>query len=159
MSQVYATRAVLPAMLERGSGYLVFTASMAGILMAAGEAVYTVTKHASVGFAKWMSATYHQQGVITSLLAPLGVRTPMLDSALGSASSQSADQSFESLSPAALGPIKEPEEVAEMVVEGIREERFLIHTDPIAQTWSEGMIRDMDGWLGGMRRMIKASRG
>jgi len=148
MSQVYAIRAVLPAMLERGSGYLVFTASMAGILMAPGEAVYTVTKHASVGLAKWMSATYHQDGVRTSLLAPLGVRTPMLNTT-----------DFEKLNPTALGPIKEPEEVAEVVVEGIRAERFLIHTDPIAQRWTEGMVKDMDGWLGGMRKMITPNFG
>ena len=78
MGQVYAVRKVLPEMLERGDGYLIHTASMAGILIAQGDAAYTATKHAVVGLAEWLSVTYHDRGVRTSLLAPLGVRTPML---------------------------------------------------------------------------------
>ena len=78
MGQVYAVRKVLPGMLERGDGYLIHTASMAGILIVQGDAAYTATKHAVVGLAEWLSATSHNRGVRTSLLAPLGVRTPML---------------------------------------------------------------------------------
>ncbi len=141
MAHVYAVRAVLPSMLERGSGYLLHTASMAGILTSQGNLTYAVTKHAVVGLAEWLSITYHDKGIRTSLLAPLGVRTPML----GDATSEWARS--------AAGPIKEPEEVADMVVEAILEERFLILTDPIAQKWMEYKTLDPERWLRGMRRL------
>ncbi|MDP6346194.1 MAG: SDR family oxidoreductase [Alphaproteobacteria bacterium] len=141
MAHVYATRAVLPGMLERGSGYLIHTASMAGILTSQGNLPYAVTKHAVVGFAEWMSITYHGKGIRTSLLAPLGVRTPMLGD---------TNSSFARL---AAGPIKEPEEVAEMVALAVEEERFLILTDDIAQTWMNFKHGDLERWLKGMRRM------
>jgi len=140
MSHVHAVRALLPAWLERGAGYFVQTASMAGVLISHGNAPYTATKHAAVGLAKWMSITYHDRGIRTSLLAPLGVRTPMLDST----------SAFARL---AAGPIKEPDDVARMVVDGIREERFLILTDPIAQKWIEQAAHDPERWLRGMRRL------
>jgi NAD(P)-dependent dehydrogenase (short-subunit alcohol dehydrogenase family) len=142
MAHVHALRAVLPEMLERGSGYLVHTASMAGILTSHGNLHYAVSKHAVVGLAEWLSIHYHDRGIRTSLLAPLGVRTPMLDSA--SAFAQGA-----------AGPLREPEEVAEMVVDAVRNERFLILTDPIAQTWIERKTSDLERWLRGMRRLWK----
>ncbi len=141
MAHVYAVRAVLPSMLERGSGYLLHTASMAGILTSQGNLTYAVTKHAVVGLAEWLSITYHDKGIRTSLLAPLGVRTPML----GDPTSEWAR--------GAAGPIKEPEEVADMVVQAIVEERFLILTDPIAQKWMEYKTLDPERWLRGMRRL------
>jgi NAD(P)-dependent dehydrogenase (short-subunit alcohol dehydrogenase family) len=141
MAHVYAVRAVLPGMLERGSGYLLHTASMAGILTSHGNATYAATKHAVVGLAEWLSITYDHRGIRVSLLAPLGVRTPML----GDTSSAFAST--------VAGPIKEPEEVADMVVDAITEERFLILTDPIAQTWMERKTGDLERWLAGMRRV------
>ena len=141
MSHVYAVRAVLPGMLERGHGYLLHTASMAGILTTQGNLTYATTKHAVVGLAEWLSITYHDKGVRVSLLAPLGVRTPML-----------GDPGV-NLNAAALGPVKEPEEVADMVVAGVRAESFLILTDPIAQTWMERKTNDPERWLTGMRRL------
>ena len=141
MAHVFAIRAVLPSMLERGSGYLIHTASMAGILTSPGNLTYAVTKHAVVGLAEWMSMTYHAKGIRTSLLAPLGVRTPMLGD---------TDSPF---ARAVAGPIKEPYEVAEMVVEAVREERFLILTDAVAQTWMERKTLDIERWLRGMRRV------
>ncbi len=141
MAHVYATRAVLPGMLARGSGYLIHTASMAGILTTHGNLPYAVTKHALVGFAEWMSVTYHDKGVHSSLLAPLGVRTPMLGD---------TDSAF---ARNAAGPIKEPEEVAEMVARAVEDERFLILTDEIAQTWMDFKHGDPERWLKGMRRM------
>jgi len=141
MSHVYAVRAVLPKMLERGSGHLLHTASMAGILTSQGNCTYAVTKHAVVGLAEWLAITYHDKGIRVSLLAPLGVRTPML-----------GDPSTSVLGEA-LGPVKEPEEVADMVVEAIRHERFLILTDPIAQQWMERKTNDIERWLAGMRRL------
>lgn len=141
MSHLYAVRAVLPGMLERRSGYLLHTASMAGILTSHGNLTYAVTKHAVVGLAEWLSITYHDRGVHVSLLAPLGVRTPML----GDTDTPWARN--------AAGPIKEPEDVAKMVVDAIREERFLILTDPIAQKWMNNKNTDLERWLDGMRRL------
>jgi NAD(P)-dependent dehydrogenase (short-subunit alcohol dehydrogenase family) len=141
MSHVHAIRAVLPSMLERGSGYLIQTASMAGILTSQGNAAYASTKHAAVGLAEWMSVTYHDRGIRTSLLAPLGVRTPLLGD---------PNAPFARL---AAGPIREPDEVAAMVVDAVREERFLILTDPVAQKWIEQKVADPERWLRGMRRL------
>jgi NAD(P)-dependent dehydrogenase (short-subunit alcohol dehydrogenase family) len=141
MAHVYAVRAVLPEMLERGSGYLLHTASMAGILTSHGNCTYAVTKHAVVGLAEWLSVTYHERGIRTSLLAPLGVRTPMLGD---------TNSPFARL---AAGPIKEPDEVARMVVDAVREERFLIVTDPLALRWMEQKVLGLERWLAGMRRL------
>ncbi|MEO2183823.1 MAG: SDR family oxidoreductase [bacterium] len=141
MAHVYAVRAVLPGMLARGQGYLLHTASMAGILTSQGNLTYATTKHAVVGLAEWLSITYHDEGIRVSLLAPLGVRTPML----GDISSPFAVS--------AAGPIKEPEDVADMVVSGVQSESFLILTDPIAQTWMERKTNDPERWLTGMRRL------
>ena len=144
MSHVYAVRAVLPGMLERGSGYLLHTASMAGILTSVGNLPYATTKHAVVGLAEWLAITYHDQGIRVSLLAPLGVRTRMLgptDSAFA--------RNF-------AGPIKEPEEVAQMVLDAVQAERFLILTDPIAQKWMQHKTADLERWLQGMRRLSAA---
>ena len=147
MSHVYMIRAVLPKMLERGSGYLLHTASMAGILTSQGNATYAVTKHAVVGLAEWLSITYHDKGIRVSLLAPLGVRTPMLGPVAASSASP------------ALGPIKEAHEVADMVVDAIEAERFLILTDPIAQTWMSQKTGDLERWLNGMRRLQRMLEG
>ncbi|MBT4042803.1 MAG: SDR family oxidoreductase [Rhodospirillaceae bacterium] len=141
MSHVYAVRAVLPGMIERGAGYIMHTASMAGILMSHGNLPYTVSKHAVVGLAEYLSVTHHHEGIRVSLLAPLGVRTPMLGD---------TDKPFATT---AAGPIKEPEEVAEQVATAVEEERFLILTDEIAQTWMDGKNNDLERWLKGMRRM------
>ena len=141
MAHVFAIRAVLPGMLERGEGYILHTASMAGILTSHGNSTYAATKHAVVGLAEWMSITYHDRGIRVGLLAPLGVRTPMLGDTDGAFASTAA------------GPIKEPEEVAQQVLSAIEEERFLILTDPIAQTWMERKTNDPERWLNGMRRM------
>jgi NAD(P)-dependent dehydrogenase (short-subunit alcohol dehydrogenase family) len=140
MSHVYAIRAVLPGMLERGEGYILHTASMAGILTSHGNATYATTKHAVVGLAEWMAITYHDRGVRTSLLAPLGVRTPMLDASSPFAAT-------------VAGPLAEAEDVADLVVDAMREERFLILTDPIAQTWMARKTEDLERWLRGMRRV------
>jgi len=141
MSHVFAIRAVLPKMLARGSGYLLHTASMAGILTSQGNLTYAATKHAVVGIAEWLAITYHDRGIRVSLLAPLGVRTPMLGP---------VDPA--TVSPA-LGPIKEPSDVANLVVAAIEAERFLILTDPIAQTWMNNKNSDIERWLNGMRRL------
>jgi NAD(P)-dependent dehydrogenase (short-subunit alcohol dehydrogenase family) len=141
MAHIYAIRAVLPSMLQRESGYILHTSSMAGILTSQGNLTYAATKHAVVGIAEWMAINYFDQGIRTSLLAPLGVRTPMLGDT-NSAFAQTA-----------AGPIKEPEEVAQQVANAIAEERFLILTDEIAQTWMERKTNNLERWLSGMRRL------
>jgi hypothetical protein len=92
-----------------------------------------------------MAITYHDQGVRTSLLAPLGVRTPMLGDPKGESVRQ-------------LGPIKEPSDVANMVADAIEAERFLILTDEQAQTWMDYKNTDLERWLHGMRRAQRRSR-
>ena len=148
MSHVHALQAVLPGMLERGEGYVLHTASMAGVLSSHGNLPYAVSKHAVVGLAEWLAFTYAHRGIGGSLLAPLAVRTPMLgDAAEGEWASQAG------------GPVKEPDEVAGQVLDAIAEERFLILTDPIAQTWMERKTSDPDRWLHGMSRLQQRLEG
>ncbi len=135
-----------PACSNADAGYLLHTASMAGILTSQGNATYAVTKHAVVGLAEWLAITYHDKGIRVSLLAPLGVRTPMLGNP------------DPGLASSALGPIKEPAEVADMVVDAIGAERFLILTDPIAQKWMNNKTADLERWLNGMRRLQRMIR-
>jgi NAD(P)-dependent dehydrogenase (short-subunit alcohol dehydrogenase family) len=142
MAHVHAVRAVLPSMLARGEGHILHTASMAGILTSHGNAPYATSKHAVVGLAEWLAITYHDKGIRVYLLAPLGVRTPMLGAMADSEWGRTA-----------AGPLCEPEEVADLVTEAFAEERFLILTNPIAQEWMEFKTADPEKWLRGMRRL------
>jgi NAD(P)-dependent dehydrogenase (short-subunit alcohol dehydrogenase family) len=143
MAHVYAARALLPAMLARGEGYLLNTASAAGLLTNIGNAPYTVTKHAAVGLAEWLSITYGDRGIKVSCLCPQGVRTNML---LGSPGDPSTEVVL------AQGAI-EPEQLAEAVVEGLRDERFLILPHPEVADYVKRKAEDPDRWLAGMRRL------
>ena len=137
MAHVYAARAVLPAMLARGEGYLLNTASAAGLLSQIGSAPYAVTKHAAVAFAEWLSITHGDEGIRVSCLCPQGVRTNMLGNG-----------------GALLGPTAiEPEQVADAVVEGLRAETFLILPHPEVREYFRRKGDDYDRWLGGMRRL------
>ncbi len=142
MSHVHAVRAVLPGMLARGEGHIQHTASMAGILTSHGNAPYATSKHAVVGLAEWLSITYHDRGIRVYLLAPLGVRTPML-----------GDQADSEWARLAAGPLKDPEEVAQQVTDAFAEERFLVLTDSIAQEWMEFKTKEPEKWLRGMRKL------
>lgn len=146
MAHVYASRAVLPAMLDRGQGYLLSTASAAGLLTNIGNVSYSVTKHAAVALAEWLSVTYGDRGITVSCLCPQGVATNML---LGS---QSAGDTGTSVVMAAAG-VLQPEEVADAVVEGLRTERFLILPHPEVEEYFRRKANDYDRWLGGMRRL------
>jgi len=152
LAHVYAARAVIPGMVARGEGYFLGTASAAGLLMNIGNAPYTVTKHAAVAFAEWLAVTYGDQGVRVSCLCPMGVRTPMLLGGLdmGDTAAQSV---------AAAGRVLEPAEAAEAVVQGLREERFLIlpHAEVAEMYRRKG--DDPDRWLAGMRRLQAALLG
>ena len=143
MAHVYAARAVLPQMLARGEGYLVQTASAAGLLSQVNAAPYSVTKHAAVGFAEWLSIAHGDAGIRVSCLCPQGVLTPML---MGADGMQRA-QSF--LGEGALAP----EAVAGDVMSAIREERFLVLPHPEVLTFLQRKTADYDRWLRGMRRL------
>lgn len=144
MAHVYAARAVLPQMLERGEGYLLQTASAAGLLTQVGSAPYSVTKHAAVSFAEWLAITHGEQGVRVSCLCPQGVRTNMLERARGGAF----------LRDGAL----DPEQVAETVVAGIRDERFLILPHAEVAEYFRRKADDYDRWIKGMRRLQAKAR-
>ncbi len=142
MAHVYAARAVIPSMRARGFGYLLNTASAAGLLTDLGAQAYSVSKHAAVGVAEWLAITYGDRGIRVSCLCPQGVRTPML---LGVAKSGGGGH----LTPHMI----EPEAVAEAVVAGLAEERFLILPHPEVQQYFERKASDADRWLRGMRRL------
>ncbi|MPZ00272.1 MAG: SDR family NAD(P)-dependent oxidoreductase [Actinophytocola sp.] len=145
MAHVHLARAVLPAMAARGSGYIMITASAAGLLGLPGDAPYSVTKTAAVGLAEWLAATYRRSGVTVSALCPLGVRTGLLMRALTAghpAARAVAD----------FGPILDADEVADVALEGIADERFLILPHPdVAQLYAK-KAADPEGWLTELQR-------
>jgi NAD(P)-dependent dehydrogenase (short-subunit alcohol dehydrogenase family) len=146
MAHVYAARAVVPHMLERGSGYLLQTVSAAGLLTHPQSATYAVTKHASLAFAEWLSMTYGDRGITVSALCPQGVRTDMLHRA----EAEATRRSF------LLDTALEPEQVADDVVKGIEAERFLILPHPEVAEYVRRKANDPDRWLRGMRRLRKS---
>jgi NAD(P)-dependent dehydrogenase (short-subunit alcohol dehydrogenase family) len=141
MAHVYGARAVLPQMLERGEGYLLHTASAAGLLSHPESATYAVTKHAAVSLAEWLSINYGDKGIRVSCLCPQGVRTPML---LGTDSER---QSF------LLAGSVSAEQVADDVIAAMRAERFLVLPHPEVHEFMQRKASDVDRWLGGMRKL------
>ncbi len=143
MPHVFAARHLVPRMIARGGGYLLNTASAAGLLNQIGGAAYGVTKHASVGFGEWLALTYRHEGIKVSLLCPQAVRTPMTevgDLGVGAAS---------------VDGMMEPEELAEVVVEGLRAESFLILPHPEVLEYMRRKTGDYDRWIGGMNRLAQ----
>ena len=143
MAHVYAARALLPGMIARGEGYLLNTASAAGLLTNLGAASYSVTKHAAVGLAEWLSITHGDQGIKVSVLCPQGVRTNML---------LAGADDLAGATVLAQGAM-EPEECAEAVVAGLAEERFLILPHPEVLDYFQRKSADYDRWIGGMRKL------
>ena len=140
MAHVFAARAVLPSMLERGEGYLLNTSSAAGLLSQVGSAPYAVTKHAAIGFAEWLSITYGDRGIKVSALCPQAVRTAMTaDSEEGGV--------------AGLDGMLEPDQLADTVIDTLAEERFLVLPHPEVLTYMQRKAGDYDRWLKGMRRL------
>ena len=139
MAHVFAARSVLPSMLERGEGYLLNTSSAAGLLNQVGSASYSVTKHAAIGFAEWLSITYGNRGINVSVLCPQAVRTNMTAGGDGGV--------------AGLDGMLEPEQLADTVIETLGEERFLVLPHPEVLTYMRRKTDDYDRWLGGMRRL------
>ena len=143
MSHLYAARAVLPSMIERGEGYLLNTASAAGLLAAIGSGPYTVTKAAAVKLAEFLSITHGDDGIGVSVLCPQGVNTAMAPRSLGDGQTDG---------------IIEPEQLAQTVVECIREGRFHVLPHPEVEDYVRRKGDDVDRWLLGMRRLRRKSQ-
>jgi len=142
MAHVYAARAVLPGWLERGEGWWLSTASAAGLLTDFGSQAYSVTKHAAVAFAEWLAIRYGGRGIGFSCLCPQAVRTPMV-----------AGVDEAGVGAHLVPTLIEPEQVADAVVAGLAEERFLILPHPEVAEYIQRRAGQPDRWLGGMRRM------
>jgi NAD(P)-dependent dehydrogenase (short-subunit alcohol dehydrogenase family) len=143
MSHVYAARACLPGMLARGEGYLLQTVSAAGLLTNLGAAAYSVTKHAALALAEWISVTYGDRGIKVSALCPQFVQTDLLRDLAGDPA----------VAQWVRGSTIEVDDVAEAVVRGLADERFLILPHPEVETFFQRKATDYDRWLAGMRKM------
>lgn len=141
MSHVYGLRAALPAMIERGEGYVLHTASAAGLLTNLGAAPYSVTKHAVVALAEWAAITYGDAGVKFSCLCPMGVRTEMLEAAQGGVAQMLGTTAIEAAA------------VADAAVAGIEAEEFLILPHPEVAEMFARKASDYEKWISGMRRL------
>jgi NAD(P)-dependent dehydrogenase (short-subunit alcohol dehydrogenase family) len=150
LAHVRAARLLLPGWLARGSGYFVATASAAGLLTQIGAAPYSVTKHAAVAFAEWLSITYGDRGVGVSCLCPMGVNTDMLNEGLESDDPATA---LGANVVAAAGAVLEPEDVAARVLEAVATETFLVLPHPEVLEFLQRKTTDYDRWLRGMRRL------
>jgi len=144
MAHLYAARAVLPHMIERGEGYLLNTASAAGLLAAIGSGPYTVTKAAAVKLAEFLSITHADDGIKVSVLCPQGVNTAMAPRSLGDGQTDG---------------IIEPAELARTVVNTIREERFHVLPHPEVEEYVRRKGDNVDRWLVGMQRLRRRSLG
>jgi NAD(P)-dependent dehydrogenase (short-subunit alcohol dehydrogenase family) len=141
MSHIWAARHLVPKMLERGEGYLISTASAAGLLSQLGAIGYATTKHAAVAVAEWLDITYRDRGIRVSCLCPQFVNTPMVTEGLD------VDKLRQ------IATILEPEQVADEVVKAIDEERFLILPHPEVAKYMANRGATHDRWLQGMRKL------
>ena len=144
-AHLYAAKAVVPGMIERGRGYLLNTASAAGLLTQMDSGPYAVSKHAAVALAEWMSIRYGERGIGVSVLCPQAVRTNILGTRLAGQSSASARQ-------AGQDGVLEPDQVARDCIAAIEEERFLVLPHAEVETYFQRKANDYDRWLSGMRR-------
>ena len=142
MSHLYAARAVLPSMIARGEGYLLNTASAAGLLAAIGSGPYTVSKAAAVKLAEFLSITHADDGIKVSVLCPQGVNTAMAPRSLGNGQTDGI-----------LGA----DELAKIVVDALRDERFHVLPHPEVETYVRRKGDDIDRWLLGMQRLRRRS--
>jgi NAD(P)-dependent dehydrogenase (short-subunit alcohol dehydrogenase family) len=149
MAHVWAARALLPEMVQRREGYLINTASAAGLLTQVSSLIYSVTKHAAVSLAEWLAIEYGDAGVRVSCICPQGVRTAMLDLAMEEPASAAA---------LTAGGLIEPEDVADAVVRGIRDERLLILPHENVARFLALKGSDPERWLKGMRRLVHEAR-
>ena len=148
-AHIRAARRLIPGWVERGSGYFVSTASAAGLLTQIGNAPYSVTKHAAVGFAEWLNITHGDDGVRVSCLCPMGVDTKLLRPEGDSAT---AEQRLMHRAVESAGAVLTPGTVAAIVLEAVADERFLILPHPEVLDMYRQKGADYDRWLRGMRR-------
>jgi NAD(P)-dependent dehydrogenase (short-subunit alcohol dehydrogenase family) len=142
----WAAKYLLPDWLARGSGYFCSTASAAGLLAQIGSGPYSVTKHAAVAFAEWLSITYGDRGLKVSCLCPQGVNTDMLTGGdIGGARAGDVVR--------AAGAVLEPDEVAAVVAQAVADERFLILPHAQVADFEAKKVADRDRWITGMRRL------
>ena len=142
MSHVYSARHLVPRMIARGGGYFLNTASAAGLLNQIGGAAYGTTKHAAVGFGEWLALTYAHQGINVSLLCPQAVRTAMTE-----------DSDDKGTKAASGDGMMEPHQLADIVVEHLEREAFLILTHEEVKTYMQRKSSDYDRWIRGMNRL------
>ncbi|MFD3747977.1 SDR family oxidoreductase [Nocardia sp. NPDC058633] len=148
-AHIRAARLLVPQWVERGTGYFIGTASAAGMLTQIGSATYSVSKHAAVGFAEWLSVTYGDQGVRVSCLCPMGVNTKLLYSGRDSGARLGATATRAVVS---AGEVLEPADVADIVLTAVDAEQFLILPHPQVLDMYRNKGADYDRWLRGMRR-------
>jgi NAD(P)-dependent dehydrogenase (short-subunit alcohol dehydrogenase family) len=141
MAHVRAARLLLGPWLERGRGHLICTVSAAGLLTMPGTAPYSVTKHAALAFAEWLAVTHAHRGLTVQAICPLGVRTAMLDGSDVLAEKLLGDDAVP------------PEAVADTVIEGIADGRFLILPHPEVAGMYAGRAGETDRWLRGMSKL------
>jgi NAD(P)-dependent dehydrogenase (short-subunit alcohol dehydrogenase family) len=141
MAHVRAAKLLLPRWLERGRGHFLATVSAAGLLTSLGSAPYSVTKHGALAFAEWLSATYRHRGITVQAVCPQGVRTKML------ADTGPAGELI--MGASAI----EPEQVADAVLEGLADSRFLILPHPEVAGYYAARATETDRWLGGMNKL------
>jgi len=147
LAHLYAARAVIPAMARRGEGYLLSTASAAGLLSQFGSLHYAITKHAAVALAEWIAITHGHQGIKVSVLCPQAVQTNI------ERNSPDVDKLESGGSEVAAGDgVLQPEDVATTVIEALREERFHVLPHPEVKQYVERKGADVDRWIGGMQR-------
>lgn len=142
MSHVYAARACLPSMLARGAGYFLNTASAAGLLNQIGDAAYSTTKHAAIGFAESLAITHGDDGIGVSVLCPQAVATRMVGD-IGDGDGGTAG----------VDGVMTPAQVADEVIEGLAAEQFLILPHKEVIQYRQRKSDDYDRWLGGMRKL------
>ncbi|MBG02175.1 MAG: short-chain dehydrogenase [Acidimicrobiaceae bacterium] len=150
MAHIYAARAVIPQMIANGGGYLLNTASAAGLLTQIGSLAYSVTKGAAVSLAQWLAITHHHQGIRVSVLCPQAVRTDILSNSPDLVSGEEAE--WEEDGVASSDGILEPESVALECISAINEERFLVLPHQQVVDYMKYKAEDIDRWLSGMRR-------
>ena len=148
-AHIRAAKALVPEWLVRGRGYFVAVASAAGLLTQLGVAGYSVTKHAAVGFAEWLSITYGAKGIGVSCVCPMGVDTPLLNGML-----DSSDSATKLAAAAVLqaGEVMSPDRVAEVTITAVREDRFLVLPHPVVLDMYRQKGSDYERWIAGMRR-------
>ncbi|MEQ3670256.1 SDR family oxidoreductase [Pseudophaeobacter sp.] len=139
MSHVWASRHLVPLMLKRGGGYMLNTASAAGLLNQIGAAPYGVTKHAAVGFAEWLAITYGDQGIGVSVLCPQAVRSEM---------TRGLEESV-----ASLDGLLEPDMVADCCVKAIENNEFLVLPHPQVKDYMQAKTSNYGRWITGMQRL------